>query len=145
MFNLNTCPDICISHPSKWRLISIQVLKIASQLHPGPISNTSRPDICIPHPSRSRKLHPNSILVPSHHIQVLWCAPQPNPGPISAPPRCRYLCLTSIQVTSNPDPGHEICISPPKRLPLTCVQVAGFASQLQPGAISPPFKSEICI
>ena len=43
---------------------------------------------------------------------------------------------------SNPDPGHEICISPPKRFPLTCIQVAGFASQLHPGAISLPFKSE---
>ena len=43
---------------------------------------------------------------------------------------------------SNPDPGHEICISPPKRFLLTCIQVAGFASQLHPGAISLPFKSE---
>ena len=43
---------------------------------------------------------------------------------------------------SNPDPGHEICISPPKRFPLTCIQVTGFASQLHPGAISLPFKSE---
>ena len=43
---------------------------------------------------------------------------------------------------SNPDPGHEICISPPKRFPLTCIQVAGFTSQLHPGTISLPFKSE---
>ena len=100
----NTCPDICISLPSKWRLIS--------------------------------------ILIPSHRIQVSWCTPQLNPGPISAPPRCRYLCFTSIQVTSNPDPGYEICFSPPKRFPLTCIQVAGFATQLHPDAISLPFKSE---
>ena len=81
-FNLNTCPDICVSHPSRWCHISIQVLKIAFQLHPRPISNKFRPrnvhlnsiqglchahlssfqatfhlnicpDICISHPSRS--------------------------------------------------------------------------------------------
>ena len=98
--------------------------------------------ISILHPSRFRKLHPNSILVTSHRIQVSWCAPQLNPGHISAPPRCRYLCFTSIQVTSNLDPGHEICIAPPKRFPLTCIQVAGFASQLHPCPISLPYKSE---
>ena len=153
--HLHPGPENFISAPSRSNLKHSQAWRCASQFHPGPVPPASRlssiqttfhlntcPDICIPHPSRSRKLHPNSILVPSHHIQVSWCAPQLNPGPISAPPRCRYLCFTSIQVTSNPDPGHEICISLPKRFPLTCIQVAGFASQFHPGAISLPFKSE---
>ena len=129
--------EMCISIPSRSCTTCI-----TSLLHSDHVHLNTCPDICIPHPSRSRKLHPNSILVPSHHIQVSWCAPQLNPGPISAPPRCRYLCFTSIQVTSNPDPGHEIWISLPKRFPLTCIQVAGFTSQLHPGAISLPFKSE---
>ena len=150
-------PENFIWAPSRSNLKHIQAWRCASQFHPGPVPPSSRlssiqttfhlntcPDICIPHPSRSRKFHPNSILVPSHRIQVAWCAPQLNPGPISAPPRCRYLCFTSIQVTPNSDPGHEIYISPPKRFPLTCIQVAGFASQLHPGAISVPF-SKICI
>ena len=162
MFNLDTCPDICISHPSKWRLISIQVLKMSSQLHPGPISNTHPGlEMCISIPSKScatcitSLLHTNHVS-PQHmswllhptSIQVQKISSQLHPSPIS-PYSGLMMCLStqsrshlSPTQMSNPDPGHEICISPPKRFPLTCIQVAGFASQLHPGAISLPFKSE---
>ena len=64
-----------------------------------------------------------------------------HPGRISAP---KMLIFVYHLYPGNvkPYPGHEICISPPKRFPLTCIQVAGFASQIYPGPTSLPFKSD---
>ena len=117
--------------------------------------------MCISIPSRScatcitSLLHTNHVS-PQHmswllhptSIQVQKISSQLHPSPIS--PYSGLMMCTSTQSRShlsptqmsNPDPGHEICISPPKRFPLTCIQVAGFTSQLHPGAISLPFKSE---
>ena len=126
MSHLHPIPENVISAPSRSNLKHIQAWRCASQFHPGPVPPASRlssiqttfhlntcPDYCIPHPSRSRKFHPNSILVPFHRIQVSWCAPQLNPGPISAPPRCQ-----------------------------TLIQVTRFVSHLQRGSLSPASRSQ---
>ena len=91
MLNLNTCPDICISHPSKWRLISIQVLKMSSQLHPGPISNTSRPG----------DVHLNSIQVLCHLHHV------------SPPYKPRFTSTHVLIIASHIHPGPENFIPTP--------------------------------
>ena len=169
-----------VSSPSRSWKLHLSSIQVQSQTHPGLemcISIPSRscttcitsrlpsiqttfhlnicPDICIPHPPRSRKLHPNSILVPSHRIQVSWCAPQLNPGPISAPPKCRYLCFTrsashfqrgsfspasrsqdsrlsSIQVPSHSHSSLKICIQTPSMFSPSPIYIQ-VTSHINPG------------
>ena len=137
MFNLNTCPDISISHPSNWHLISIQVLKISSQLHPGPISNTPRPG----------DVHLNSTQVLCPCITFLLHTDHVSPQHMSW-----YLHPTSIQVQKitsqlHPSPispysGLMICTSTLSRSHFSPTQMSIFVFHLYPGNVKPWSRSQ---
>ena len=140
-----------LSNASRSFLTYIQDLRFLSHLHPCTVSLPSRyQDSCLtsthfpiymPHlhlghvspPSKSRELHLNSIIVPSHPIQVSRCASRLNPGPIShpsksedvhpcsVPPPSRSLDshITYIQVAFQLNPGPNVCISHQSRWCIT--------------------------
>ena len=106
---------------------------------------------------RSQDFHLTSLSrLPS--FQVARVASRLHPGHISSPPRSRYSCHTSIQVTSrlhpgpdpgpenyiSPHPGQKTCVSPPSKYHFTCIWVPGFMSHshLLLCHVSPPFRSQ---
>ena len=127
----------CISPASRFHLICTQVPRFSSHLSVTPPLLSRRQD-CISPASRSH-------LTPSRFLKFVS---RLHPGHISSPPRSRYSCHISIQVTSRlhpgPDPGPENCISPPSKYHLTCIRVPGFTSHshLLLCHVSPPFMSQ---
>ena len=146
---------MCVSPPSKpflnWR--------IASQLHPSPISPHPRLKMCISAQSRSHlnpiqvsrfvfHLHPGSQIhgfslsqLNLISIWVLIFASRLHPGNISPPSSSTKLHLSSIQASSQIHTGFKMCVSAPYRSFLNWRIV----SQLHPSPISPYPRLKMCI
>ena len=86
MSHLNPCPDIYDSLPSRWRLSSIQVPKIACQFHPLTISNPFQTSRCASYPNQGPVSPPSRSRKNTN---------QPHPGPISNPFWFQGVYLTS--------------------------------------------------
>ena len=122
---------MCIWTPSMFSPTPIQVPRFTYHLHPSRISAQSRP----------KCLHFTSIQV-MDVLHLSWS---------------RKLHLSSIQVTSHAHPGLKLCVTPPSRFCLTCIQapiilshphaclntiqVRNYVSHLHPFHVSPAFKS----
>ena len=128
-FQLNPGPNICISHPSRWCITSFLVQKIASQLHPGHISRSSRfKVVCHTSIQVLSHLHPgpNNLISPPSMSQH-------HPGPklhVSPAFISRHTCIqviifahSSIHILSQPNPGVHISVWTPSRSRLTSSQV----------------------
>ena len=163
MHHLHPGLDIRVTSSFRSHLVSIQVLikvpRMASQLHPSPISAhpghetivsppskyhftrikvpgfTSHSHLLLCHVSplyKSQDSRPTSIQVPSHFIHLL------NFICYSPPSR---LCLTSIQNLIQMHKGPNTHASSPLMLCLTSSQVMRRASQLHPDHIAHPSRS----
>ena len=149
---LNPGPYICISPPSWLLSTSIQVHKVASQLHPSTISNQSNfQDVHLTsfqvckiasevHPANISnsywfKMYVSTpcrscltwIQIPGYLYHPLpftiWSQSRSlDPHPTSTS-WCRYSCLTSSQAVSHLHPSLKICGSLPYRFPINLIQV----------------------
>ena len=167
-FHLHPGPDIRVTPPFRSHLGSIQVLiqvpRIASQLHPSPISPHPGQKTCVSPPSkyhltcirvpvfmshshlllchdsppfRSQESRLSSIHVPSYFIHLLNFI-------CDSPPS--RLCLTSIQNLIEMHKGPNMHLSPTSMLRLTSIQVIRTASHPPPGlrmCVSPQSRSRL--
>ena len=165
---LNPGPYVCISPPSWLLSTSIQVHKVASQLHPSTISNQSNFQdvhltsfqVC----KIASEVHPasisnsywfkmyvwtpcrpclTSIQIPGYLYHLLPCTIWPQSRSLDPHPTstswCRYSCLTSSQAVSHLHPSLKIYVtSQLNPVPQKT------ASQLHPGTIS-RLSSIICM
>ena len=164
--HLHPSPQNCTSAPYKHPHNAIKDSRYVSHLHPGPISSgsgsnyfslTSIHVLSQPNPGPYSHITPpsrqclNSIQVP-----IFMC--HLNPGHVSPTPRSEAVWCTSINALSHLQPGHsprlrftshpcpDICISPPSRWRITSIKFPKFASQLHPGPISKPSRSQdVCL
>ena len=117
MSQLNTGPYICVSPPFRWCLISIQIHKIASQLHPSTISNPCKfQHVCLTStqvPKIASQPHPGIIHIYKHPgfkmfisppfrlhlspIQVIRFSSQLHQDDVSAPSRSCRLNFSPIR------------------------------------------------
>ena len=117
-----------ISSPSRSNLNAIQVSRFVSHLHPDPASPTFKSqDYCVTSIHAPSKFHLGT------NIRI-------SPSPLLRPSRSRYSHLTTIQVTSHLNPGHDNWIL--DVFPLQLIQVSIWLSQLNPYPISPSAKSQ---
>ena len=147
----------------KWR--------IASQLHPSPISPHPRLKMCISAQSRSHlnptqvsrfvsPLHPGSQIHVSSlcqlNLTLIWVlifTSHLHPVNISPPSSSTKLHLSSIQASSQTHTGFKMCLTSIQVLsqlancisstlvPYHPIHVSRCASQLNPGPISTPYRS----
>ena len=128
-------PPIRVTSPLRSHLgsiqVLIQVLRIASQLHPSPISPHPRQKTCVSSPS---KYHLTCIRVPgfTSHSHLLLCH-------VSPPFRSQESRLSSIHVRSHfIHLLNFICDSPPSRLCLTSIQNLTQMHKVPNMHLSPP-------
>ena len=138
MPHLHPGPDIRVTSSFRSHLVSIQVLiqvpRMASQLHPSPISAHPGHETFVSPPS---KYHFTWIRVPgfTSHSHLLLCH-------VSPLYRSQDLRLTSIQV-----PSHFIhllnfiCVSPPSRTWFKCIKVPICTHPLHWCCVSHPSRS----
>ena len=137
-------PACCISSLYRSLLNRIKVPIFSSHLHPCWISPPSG--------SQSLRFHPGPIPPISRSPDVSHL----HLGPVSLPPRSRYLRLTSIQVTSQlPSRSRKLHISSiqvpshyqprPFNSHLTSIYIPQNASQFHPGPISSHPGPKVCV
>ena len=144
---LNPGPYVCISPPFWLLPTSIQVHKVASQLHPSTISNQSNFQdvhltsfqIC----KIASEVHPASISN-SYWFKMYVSTPS---GPVSPESRFQDTCITSFHVPFdlNPGPkihipplhpGVDIRVSPPARPCLTSIHLWKSVAHFHTGSLS---------
>ena len=119
---------ICIAPASKFYLICTQIF-ISPLCHVSP-------------PFKWPGLHLVYIQVPSHTIQVPKFVSRLHPGHNSSPPRSRYSCHISIQVTSRaPSRSRELHLSS-IQVPSHLTQDRRLVFHLHPSTTSPAFESQ---
>ena len=121
------------------RLTSIQVRKIASQIQAATMSNS-------PRFQDMSQLHTGPVPSESRFqytcITSFHVPPDLHPGPISSGSGSNDFSLTSIHVLSQPNPGPYSHITPPSKQCLNSIQVLIFMLHINPGQVSPPSRSE---
>ena len=121
---------MCISSQSRSDLTPIQVWRFASQLHP----------CSVPPPSRSLDSQITYIQVAFISIQVQMFASHIHPGDVLHLSWNRKYCISA---PSHVHPGFKLCVTPPSRSCLTCIQAPIVLSHPHPCTVSPPSRSEI--